>query len=235
MRLLPKSEIDKAKTQDRAREVAEGLKLSRRVDGLREMRVKEEEALEKFRDGTLQSIMKDIEEANSKKEIVLRELQELEAKAKKELSKSDKKRLDDLKNSLELREKELKDKEFDLSLIELDVSEAKKEAEEALNRQRLREKEADELRKQTLAEKQEAEAKLVRAKKIEDRAIKDKEKTEARLTLKEQELSEKEKEIMKREEENAKILKQNEKDRIWIADQRATLQRAMERLKKSRL
>ena len=74
LKLLSKSEIDTAKNLDRSREVAEGLKLSRRVDGLRELASKEEQMLEKHRTETLASISKEISDLNADKEVLLAEL-----------------------------------------------------------------------------------------------------------------------------------------------------------------
>lgn len=59
--LLSKREIDVAKSSDRAREIAEGLKLTRKVDGLRELQLETEANYEKFRSETLQTLHKEIE------------------------------------------------------------------------------------------------------------------------------------------------------------------------------
>ena len=56
IKLLSKSEIDKAKNADKAKEIAEGLKISRKVDSLRELMADEEKALEKFRSESLFAI-----------------------------------------------------------------------------------------------------------------------------------------------------------------------------------
>ncbi len=56
MKLLQKSEIDKAKALDRQREINEGTKLAKRVDSLREIHAQEEASLNKFRVATLKGI-----------------------------------------------------------------------------------------------------------------------------------------------------------------------------------
>lgn len=56
IRLLTKSEIDKAKSQDIQRDRAEGLKIARAVDSLREVHSEEEASLERFRNETLSKI-----------------------------------------------------------------------------------------------------------------------------------------------------------------------------------
>lgn len=60
MRLLPKSEVNKAKALDRQREIDEGKKLATRVDTLRELAAQEDENLGKFRDKMVSQIMEDI-------------------------------------------------------------------------------------------------------------------------------------------------------------------------------
>ncbi len=60
MKLLAKSEIAKAKSVDRQREVDEGMKLAKRVDALRETAVQEEASLEKYRSQTIGRIQEEV-------------------------------------------------------------------------------------------------------------------------------------------------------------------------------
>lgn len=60
MRLLPRSEVNKAKALDRQREIDEGKKLATRVDTLRELAAQEDTNLSKFRDNMVSQIMADI-------------------------------------------------------------------------------------------------------------------------------------------------------------------------------
>lgn len=78
MRLLSKTEINKAKSIDRQREVDEGLKLAKRVDSLREIISSEESSLEKFRVETLSKIQEDIDAEITKRNYLKREVQELQ-------------------------------------------------------------------------------------------------------------------------------------------------------------
>ena len=59
--LLSKREIDTAKAKDRSREIAEGLKLTRKVDGLRELQAEAEVTYEKFLSSTLQEVQRQID------------------------------------------------------------------------------------------------------------------------------------------------------------------------------
>lgn len=60
MKLLSKSDVQKAKSLDRQREIDEGLKLARRVDALREIAAAEESSLAKFRIETIAKIHDEI-------------------------------------------------------------------------------------------------------------------------------------------------------------------------------
>lgn len=70
VRLLSKRDIDEAKQKDRAREAAEGLKLTRRVDGLRELAVETEANYEKYRSETLEEIGKQIDSKQKEMEFL---------------------------------------------------------------------------------------------------------------------------------------------------------------------
>ncbi len=59
--LLSKRQVDEAKAKDKAQEVAEGLKLTRRVDGLRALTLETEANYEKYRTQTLEEIQKQID------------------------------------------------------------------------------------------------------------------------------------------------------------------------------
>lgn len=67
IRLLQKSEIAKAKAQDRQQELIEGKKLASKVDTLRELRAEEEASLDKFRIETLKTIQIELDYKFSEK------------------------------------------------------------------------------------------------------------------------------------------------------------------------
>lgn len=77
MRLLPKSEFEKAKSNENRREVEEGLKLARRVDNLREVAAQEEASLEKFRRETVEIIHVQISTESEKLEYLKKEVSSL--------------------------------------------------------------------------------------------------------------------------------------------------------------
>lgn len=76
MRLLPKSEVDKAKALDRQREIEEGKKLATRVDTLRDTHAKEEAELQSFRSKTLAQIQIEVNGEIERLEDVKREVNE---------------------------------------------------------------------------------------------------------------------------------------------------------------
>lgn len=61
VRLLPKSEIDKRKSEEQRTAMQEGLKVAERVDTLREIASSEEASFDKYRKDTLISIQEEIE------------------------------------------------------------------------------------------------------------------------------------------------------------------------------
>lgn len=62
LRLLDKKEINTLQAKEKNQAVQEGLKLTRRIDGLRELEAETESNYEKFRSSALQGIHKEIEE-----------------------------------------------------------------------------------------------------------------------------------------------------------------------------
>lgn len=78
MKLLSKSDITKKKSIDRQQEIAEGSKLAKRVDALREISANEETALFKFRTETLSEISKETLKAQAKLDGVKKKIEESE-------------------------------------------------------------------------------------------------------------------------------------------------------------
>jgi len=103
MKLLPKSDIAKAKSVDKQREIDEGMKLAKRVDSLREVAAAEEASLKKFRSETLQAINAEITANTTKRDELTQEVHSLEER-KAEALKPLTKELETIKDSLELIE-----------------------------------------------------------------------------------------------------------------------------------
>lgn len=121
MKLLPKSDVAKAKSEDMQREIAEGLKLAKRVDTLREVAAQEESSLKEFRLKTLSEINKEIIAYSDRKNALSREVSDLEEKRSAALSPLTK----------EYEELDSKRKEVASSFRELESKQARLEAQEA--------------------------------------------------------------------------------------------------------
>ena len=216
LRLLNKRDIDSAKARDKSQAVAEGLKLTKRIDGLRELTAETEASYEKFRNETLQAVQKEIDRKIDERDA----LDPLIEKKKQELLtlsgpldqawmyyvKSEKARIDETRSALASRVVELGQKTAEYTSL---TAETAKERESYLEGQENNatllkeartvkaeaEQAASEARNKASALLQEAENKLNQAKKREEST-----KTrEQNVLLHEQTLKRKEDELETRE------------------------------------
>ena len=88
--LLKKQEIDVLKAKEKAQAIAEGLKLTRRIDGLRELEAETEENYQKFASATLQTLNERIVSATKEAEGVEGKLKERKDELEKLLGPADK-------------------------------------------------------------------------------------------------------------------------------------------------
>ncbi len=136
IRLLPKSEIDRAKALDRQREIDEGKKLATRVDGLRQTHAKEEAELQSFRSKTLAQIQLEIngeierlENAKRKVKEKRDELLSLSGpldKAWLYYVTSEKKQIAEMKSSIEQKSAQLQAKLEQQALLKKDTEQEKR-------------------------------------------------------------------------------------------------------------
>lgn len=110
MKLLPKSEIAKAKVKDRQLEVQEGVKLANRVDNLRETVATEEKVLSDFRREALSSIQAEIDAIISYKNNLNEDVSFLESRKKIALE------------PLIEREASIKNREIEIDLEKKEIS-----------------------------------------------------------------------------------------------------------------
>jgi hypothetical protein len=237
IRLLKKSELATAQSLDRSREIAEGLKISRKVDNLRELQANEEQTLEKFRVETLTAIQAEISGFVASKEALVSEVRELQKKLDGMLPSMAVKRndLNALKIELEKREKEIGEKTENLNLLEIDIAIALKNAEDSLKRRNTHEEIAKNLHKTAVDKEEEAKGVLTNARITEERALQLQKDVEQSLSLREQGVSEKENMVKAQLEDNLNISRELEQEKIRLADQRGTLERALERIRQNRL
>ena len=132
LKLLTKSEVSKAATLDRQREIQEGMKLAKRVDNLRETVAEEDRSLQEFRSRTLTAIMTEVEAYTTKRNLLEDEVWELEERkrlATEPLTEQEL-ALETLRARLDEIRKEQLQKEVDLQTLERALEERSAEVEE---------------------------------------------------------------------------------------------------------
>jgi len=232
MKLLQKSDIVKAKALDRKMEIDEGVKLSRRVDTLREVHANEEASLDRFRRETLKAIHDEVTTESAKLDTLRSEvatIQEQRTLALKpilierdELEKDktthasncatleqDRIRLNSELFSANKWQNELKKEEERLAALHLQVLSAMNEVDANV--------------KATMTTRDEAES-------LRLRTVELKTKLEDEIVTRETLMAQKESELVAREDKLKKAQQKIEIDKEWIADRRAMLARDSERL-----
>ena len=234
MQLLPLKEIKIMKGKERQLEINEGIKLASKVDALRATASKEQADLIKFRDENVKKILGEIKEYAVQKDSLIEDIKGLEQRRQEALKPLDEKekQLDSkekdltlLNNQLEIRqstfdalEKTLANKTAELKVEEERIIDTHTEVRKIVaetqiirNQMRLSLEEADRIKNQTITEVQQKSDELQQRETIlagKERDIK----------VKEGIIEEQTKEII--------IIK------LQLADQRATLERAFNRLNK---
>lgn len=129
MRLLPKSEIDKHKANERQAEIAEGLKLAKRVDSLRQTVAEEDKALKAFRVQTLEAIGDEIKAHTVKRDALRTEVKDLEERRAIALEPLDAKEADLRKreNNISIKEADNAKQEKLLHEVQLDLDKRTKD------------------------------------------------------------------------------------------------------------
>lgn len=127
MRLLSKREVDLKKSQDRKREIDEGVKLAKRVDDLRQLAAEEEKNLEDFRVKTVKAFREEMTEKEEQRDFLDTEI-DIKTRARNTIALPLDKVLEQLRESNKtLQEQkielELKESEFQKyrSMIEEDM------------------------------------------------------------------------------------------------------------------
>lgn len=135
MKLIDKKDIIVQKSQERKREIDEGVKLAKSVDTLRETHLKEQDGLKKFRDATLASIKSELDVLVNKKSTILDEIGTLEQRKRDALAPIDLKNewneVEKTKQNLLQRETSLINREILVQDIEKRDVSSKKTQDEA--------------------------------------------------------------------------------------------------------
>lgn len=237
IRLLSKSDIDKAKALDREREISEGLKLSRKVDALRELKSREESELESYRRASLAAMQREIGILDKELAKLGREKKQLQDEISLLLPGMATKReeLDKREKSIKELEKEIKKRSEEVDFAEIDIAIAQKNASDALVEANSRTKESRKLHKDADEDRNEAREALEHARTVESNTLALEKAKEENFLLQGNALSLREKGIAEQEEHNKQVSQDLEVERKQLADQRATLERALDRIRKNRI
>lgn len=79
MRLLDKKLVQASQAQERKIEIDKGIKLTRAIEALRETKVQEEQALERFREETMRKVQTEIDTLIRERDTLRKEITTLQA------------------------------------------------------------------------------------------------------------------------------------------------------------
>ena len=231
MRLMPKTGVEKANAEAKRKEIDEGVKLAKRIDGLRETLADEEQSLEKFRVATLENIKAETAPLEEKRDSLKKEVGELE-RTRAELLLP----LDEAWEEVELERKELEQKEYDVGEVQKAAEKDKTKAREELRLAKEAKKQAAFCEEEATNKLNSATIELRNAKELNEQAVTTKReadiyKTEALATVAEEQrkLDLRTKALEEREEKVRKDEEEISKTKLQLADQRQTLERAFKR------
>jgi len=231
MKLLEKNEIIKIKSVEKEMEIREGIKLAKKVDSLRELSAKEQDNLIKFRNETVRKVTNEVNSVIQERDTLKNEVISLKEQ-RKELLKP----LDEEWAKIDVKQKELVTFSQELNNKYISFEQEKKDFEVGktrLEEDKQRISEEKDLTTKNLAD---SEAKKVKI----DNVLASTEETKAEIL---KHLSEKEQKLIAREtniasaERDIKNSNDNlekeyqfiNKEKARLADQRATLERAIAR------
>lgn len=179
MKLLQKSDIQSKKAAETQQAIQEGIKLARRVDGLREVVSQEEASLENFRRETLARIHGETTEAAEIRDALRQEVSELQ-KRREEALEPLTAELDAIRNgiaqlvqdreALDLRESSISSREEELARESLAVRDQFSRAEEELRRSNALLQEADSKHGEAELARQSAQESSAKAAYLESKA-----------------------------------------------------------------
>ena len=234
MKLLPKTEINTLKATAQKQAIDEGVKLTRRIDTLREVMASEEQSLNKFRSETLSQIHRETTEAADIRDTLLGEVRELQL-AKEEALKP---LTDELKLIDEAREDIAKKAALNVTQALTNDTKATllNQREEEINAMALR---AEQREERTIEELKEAEKQkeyaqqlITDATEIHKNSVILKETTELSLSERQSILDSQEASLAQKEQSLEEERIRQAADRIRLNDREAVLEREFNRLKK---
>jgi len=234
MKLLSRQEVITAKNNDRAREVAEGLKLARRVDDLRATQAQEEAALEKFRRETLSAIHEEIEAKIIERDALCGEVRTLEkrkAEALQPLTEKEE-RIKEEQEALARRESAIRDSESAIESAWKDVAVAKGSVDRARTGAE-RDREASRLSyAEAVSDREAAKLALADADRLKEEAFRMREAVEKELLLRDAETAARERSATMKLAKVAEEHEQLNKEWATLRDRQKRLQAFITRLDK---
>lgn len=170
---MAKNEVARAQAADKAKEAAEGMRIAKRVDNLRELASKEEENLEKFRTSSLAAIMEDISRANREKESILSEVIALRDEKAAGFAKvhEAEQAVALERNSIQLREEVLEKKSSEVAIKEKEYRDTISATRNELERARKRGESVEELHQIAFKSREEAIVILSSARESEAKSL----------------------------------------------------------------
>ncbi len=197
MKLLTKSDIDKAKANQQKKDVDEGLKLARRIDNLREVAVQEEANLEKFRKTKVASLSAEITQLEAIKDSFTGEISQLkrERRALMKPLEAEWAEIHKEKASIRKRKDDLTALEGTIQLKDKAAREAVKQASDKLAKAITKEEAADRLIEKANSAALEATERLRHAQKIESDSMVIKAKFDKEIATRDMKMAEKERNL----------------------------------------
>ncbi len=237
MKLLRKSEVMALKERERTREATEGLKIARKIDGLRELQSNTELKLNDFRNSYLRAWGDEQKKLEEQKAKLSHEVAYLQKKLSLMLPGMGTKREELAKKEKELKELSafISQRAEELNVQEIDILDAKKELADSLARARTDEANAKSFLALAVGKDGAATAALNRAKAMENSAEWQKTRIEAQLGEKSAVLNQKERELAEKEADLSKQQQNINMEKVKLADRNAMLDRTLDRLKKARI
>lgn len=237
LKLLDKRDIQAKKAKERSQEVAEGVKLARRIDALRETQAEEQSSLESFRVRTIETINKEIKALADTRDLLSGEVKNLEDRKKEAL-----KPIDAELKKLEKEREEVNSKKIEIASSLKDIQEQTK----ILNKREKQIKRTEEitadLHLQSESLFNERNQRLSHAKEIEQEMALSQERHNSRLVSLEKEVVDKlsqaeltlskARATLKKASEKEKELSEKE---VLLIDREQTLERSIIRLKEGRI
>lgn len=233
MKLLPKSQVEVAKSREQRQKIDEGVVLAKKIDNLREVALIEEKKLEEFRRKTVKKIHDEITTKSTERD----QLEEGNKKLREE-RKELKKPLDEEWLKLSEAQKALAIREEGITQDERTARECLREAEStskrsviALTKAESRERLASETFREAGNANTEAQSILKRARRTEESVDKRKEEVERSLARRDIAASARERDIDIKETRLAREREKLKKEWALLEDRKAMLERTIKRKK----